>query len=357
MALTRTHRGRLRVRSRGRRDDRVATTARGGRCRCARRARRRLHHRTWPQDATTGGRRPNGRDGHDRTDARRVLRRLPRRGRMSDGCARFDIPTQLRTLSGGHGRGEVEAATVAEVLKALDTQHPGFGERLFDETGGLRRFVNVFLAEEDIQLPRGSTRHARGPARRQHRPRGRRRLVGAMSAPQSRPSGSYSGRFVTTICDAYTEMLQSADVGLVPPPRRTSGGRSVVGDGRVARPVGAPRGPGQWAVDARRTGRSSVGRVSSSGTRRLAGHRDSAGRSIRATGARATRPKRGAPSSRRLRFADHDVDALYSVILPENKRSRAVAQRLGFTLFETRIIRISPSRRRHLATAVGVAGR
>jgi RimJ/RimL family protein N-acetyltransferase len=36
-------------------------------------------------------------------------------------------------------------------------------------------------------------------------------------------------------------------------------------------------------------------------------------------------------------FAHHDVDALYSVILPENKRSQAVAQRLGFTLFETRI--------------------
>ena len=36
-------------------------------------------------------------------------------------------------------------------------------------------------------------------------------------------------------------------------------------------------------------------------------------------------------------FAHHDVDALYSVILPENERSQAVAQRLGFTLFEMRI--------------------
>ena len=36
-------------------------------------------------------------------------------------------------------------------------------------------------------------------------------------------------------------------------------------------------------------------------------------------------------------FAHHDVDALYSVILPENARSQAVAQRLGFTLFEMRI--------------------
>ena len=36
-------------------------------------------------------------------------------------------------------------------------------------------------------------------------------------------------------------------------------------------------------------------------------------------------------------FAHHDVDALYSVILPENARSQAVAQRLGFTLFEMRV--------------------
>ena len=62
------------------------------------------------------------------------------------------IPTQLRTLSGGASEVSVEGATVAEVLKALDTAHPGFAERLFDESGALRRFVNVFLAEEDIRF-------------------------------------------------------------------------------------------------------------------------------------------------------------------------------------------------------------
>jgi sulfur-carrier protein len=62
------------------------------------------------------------------------------------------IPTQLRTLSGGASEVSVEAATVAEALKALDTAHPGFAERLFDESGALRRFVNVFLAEEDIRF-------------------------------------------------------------------------------------------------------------------------------------------------------------------------------------------------------------
>jgi sulfur-carrier protein len=62
------------------------------------------------------------------------------------------IPTQLRNLSGGAGEVSVEGATVAEVLKALDAEHPGFAERLYDDGGSLRRFVNVFLAEEDIRF-------------------------------------------------------------------------------------------------------------------------------------------------------------------------------------------------------------
>ena len=65
------------------------------------------------------------------------------------------IPTQLRTLSGGAGEVAVDATTVAEALKALDVQFPGFGERLFDDTGALRRFVNVFVADEDIRFLQG----------------------------------------------------------------------------------------------------------------------------------------------------------------------------------------------------------
>ena len=65
------------------------------------------------------------------------------------------IPTQLRNLSGGAAEVKVEASTVAESLKALDETHPGFAERLFDETGALRRFVNVFLADEDIRFLQG----------------------------------------------------------------------------------------------------------------------------------------------------------------------------------------------------------
>ena len=62
------------------------------------------------------------------------------------------IPTQLRELSGGASEASLEGTTVAEVLEALQVAHPGFGERLYDDTGGLRRFVNVFVADEDIRF-------------------------------------------------------------------------------------------------------------------------------------------------------------------------------------------------------------
>jgi molybdopterin synthase sulfur carrier subunit len=62
------------------------------------------------------------------------------------------IPTQLRPLTGGAGEVQAEGATVGEVLKALDAAHPGFADRLFDEGGNLRRFVNVFLADEDVRF-------------------------------------------------------------------------------------------------------------------------------------------------------------------------------------------------------------
>ena len=65
------------------------------------------------------------------------------------------IPTQLRPLAGGVGEVEVEGGTVGDAVKALDVAHPGFSERLFDEGGNLRRFVNVFMGEEDIRFLSG----------------------------------------------------------------------------------------------------------------------------------------------------------------------------------------------------------
>ena len=68
---------------------------------------------------------------------------------------RVRIPTQLRPLAGGAGEVQVEGATVGDALKGLDAVHPGFAERLFDDSGNLRRFVNVFVGEEDIRFLEG----------------------------------------------------------------------------------------------------------------------------------------------------------------------------------------------------------
>ncbi|HVL26766.1 MAG TPA: ubiquitin-like small modifier protein 1 [Acidimicrobiales bacterium] len=65
------------------------------------------------------------------------------------------IPTQLRSLSGGDAEVKVDGATVAEVLTGLEAAHPGFAERIFDGDGKLRRFVNVFVADEDVRFLQG----------------------------------------------------------------------------------------------------------------------------------------------------------------------------------------------------------
>jgi sulfur-carrier protein len=65
------------------------------------------------------------------------------------------VPTQLRTLSDGASEVAVEGSTVGEVLAALDDSHPGFRARLFDDDGQLRRFVNVFVADEDVRFMKG----------------------------------------------------------------------------------------------------------------------------------------------------------------------------------------------------------
>ena len=69
--------------------------------------------------------------------------------------AKIRVPTQLRTLTAGAAEIDVEGGTVADVLASLDAAHPGFRDRLFDEQGKLRRFVNVFVADEDVRFLQG----------------------------------------------------------------------------------------------------------------------------------------------------------------------------------------------------------
>ncbi|MGA2757475.1 MAG: ubiquitin-like small modifier protein 1 [Solirubrobacteraceae bacterium] len=62
------------------------------------------------------------------------------------------IPTQLRSATGGESVASVEGATVSEVLDGLFVQFGELRERIADEDGGLRRFVNVYLSGEDIRF-------------------------------------------------------------------------------------------------------------------------------------------------------------------------------------------------------------
>src|SRR5215203_7129084 len=62
------------------------------------------------------------------------------------------IPTTLRPLSGGASTVEVEAGALSDVIKALDAAHPGFTDRLLDDEGNLRRFVNIFVADDDVRF-------------------------------------------------------------------------------------------------------------------------------------------------------------------------------------------------------------
>lgn len=65
------------------------------------------------------------------------------------------VPTTLRALTAGEAEVEVEATTVAEVISGLEAVHPGFADRLLDDTGSIRRFVNVFVADDDVRYLQG----------------------------------------------------------------------------------------------------------------------------------------------------------------------------------------------------------
>jgi len=61
------------------------------------------------------------------------------------------IPTPLRPLTSGQAEVKVEGATVGEILRKLDAQFRGFGDRILDDGKNVKRFVNVFVNEDNIR--------------------------------------------------------------------------------------------------------------------------------------------------------------------------------------------------------------
>lgn len=65
------------------------------------------------------------------------------------------IPTPLRPMTGGKSEVELVGNTVSEIIDKLGTAHPGIKERLYDEQGEVRRFINIYVNEEDIRFLTG----------------------------------------------------------------------------------------------------------------------------------------------------------------------------------------------------------
>jgi molybdopterin synthase sulfur carrier subunit len=61
------------------------------------------------------------------------------------------IPTTMRPLTGGDKQVSVAPGTLADVIAALEAAHPGLGDRLLEPDGGLRKFVNVFVDDDDVR--------------------------------------------------------------------------------------------------------------------------------------------------------------------------------------------------------------
>lgn len=65
------------------------------------------------------------------------------------------VPTQLRVLTQGEAEVAVQADTVRSAIDALENRFPGLSSRLLDESGSLRRFVNLYVDDEDVRFLRG----------------------------------------------------------------------------------------------------------------------------------------------------------------------------------------------------------
>ena len=65
------------------------------------------------------------------------------------------VPTPLRRITNNQDKVEVEASTIAEFIDSMESDYPGFKERVMDESGQLRYFVNIYLNGEDVRFLQG----------------------------------------------------------------------------------------------------------------------------------------------------------------------------------------------------------
>ena len=78
-----------------------------------------------------------------------------RRGLERGMSVSVRIPTILRSYTGGAAEVSAEAGTLREVIAALNAEFPGISGKILDDAGKLRRFVNVYVGDEDVRLAQG----------------------------------------------------------------------------------------------------------------------------------------------------------------------------------------------------------
>ena len=87
------------------------------------------------------------------------------------------VPTPLRRFTGGIDEVAAEGESITAVIEDLETRHPGMRERLLDDKGELRRFVNIYLNGDDIRFLNQLNSQGQGWRRYLNRPGDRRRRV------------------------------------------------------------------------------------------------------------------------------------------------------------------------------------
>jgi sulfur-carrier protein len=65
------------------------------------------------------------------------------------------IPTILRSFTGGAAQVSAQTGTLREVIAGLDAAYPGLGGRILDDEGQLRRFINVYVGDQDVRFAQG----------------------------------------------------------------------------------------------------------------------------------------------------------------------------------------------------------
>lgn len=72
-------------------------------------------------------------------------------GSVTPMAVNVRIPTTMRPLTGGEKQVSVEPGALADIIASLESAHPGMADRLIDEDGSLRKFVNVFVDDDDVR--------------------------------------------------------------------------------------------------------------------------------------------------------------------------------------------------------------